>query len=89
LLIQINTELSNIELETNDLLENSTTVIEKEMKSLNKIRGSLDLLRSHVSKLYEDVIGAKSDLCNLETNMSALGYVFDTVRETAEANRTL
>jgi hypothetical protein len=39
--------------------------------------------------LFEDVTGVKSDLCNLETNMCALGYVFDTVKETAEANGTV
>jgi chromosome segregation ATPase len=84
----MNAKLSNIELK-NDSLENRMTAIENEMRSLNEVRGSLDTLRSHVSKLDEGVTGVKSDLSNFEANVSAIGKVFDTVKETAEANRTV
>lgn len=39
--------------------------------------------------LDNDVKSVKSEFKNLETNVSSLGEVFDSVKETAEANRTV
>ena len=88
LLILMNTKLTNIELK-NDSLESRLSTIEKEIIPLNEIRGSLDTVKSHVNKPNTDVTSVQSDLRNLESNVSSLGNVFDSVKEKTEANRTV
>lgn len=63
--------------------------IEGEILSLREIRGSIDAMESRAKKLDNDVKSVKSEFKNLETNVSSLGEVFDSVMETAEANRTV
>ena len=65
----------------------STT--EKEIIALNEIRGSLVTDKSRVNRLNIDVTSVQSDLRNLKSNVSALGNVFDSVKEKTEANRTV
>ena len=64
----------------------STT--EKEIIALNEIRGSLVTDKSRVNRLNIDVTSVQSDLRNLESNVSALGNVFDSVKEKTEVTKT-
>ena len=42
-----------------------------------------------MNRLNIDVTSVQSDLRNLESNVSALGNVFDSIKENTEANRTV
>ena len=87
LLIQTNLKLTNIGLK-NDSLESRLSTIEKEIIALNEIRGSLVTDKSRVNRLNIDVSSVQSDLRNLESNVSALGNVFDSVKEKTEVTKT-
>lgn len=46
-------------------------------------------MESRARKLDDDVKSVKFECKNLESNVSSLGEVFDSVKETAEANRAV
>ena len=73
----------------NDYLESRLSTKEKEIIALNEIRGSLGTVKSHFNRLNIDVTSVQSDLRNPESNVSAHGNVFDSVKENTESNRTV
>ena len=73
----------------NDYLESRLSTKEKEIIALNVIRESLDTVKSHFNRLNIDVTSVQSDLRNPESNVSAYGNVFDSVKENTESNRTV
>ncbi|XP_062609377.1 uncharacterized protein LOC134271145 [Saccostrea cucullata] len=57
------------------------------MASFNELQGSVNMLKSQVSKLDERVTSVKNDVQNFDTDMKALGNVFDSVKDATEANK--
>lgn len=88
LLIQMNSKLANIELKS-DSLDSRLFAIEQKMASFNELQASVNSLKSRVSTLDEEFEKVKKDLTDFDRNMTALGDVFDTVKESTERNTKL
>jgi hypothetical protein len=88
LLTQMNSKLTNIEIKNNSL-ETRLTEIERKIVSINEIQGALDTLNSKVSVIDNGLNTATKEFKDLESNVSALGNVFDSIREVSENNKSL
>jgi DNA repair ATPase RecN len=84
----MNSKLTNIEIKNNSL-ETRFTEIERKMVSMNEIQGALDTLNSKVSVIDNILNTAAKEFKELESNVSALGNVFDSIREVSKNNKSL
>lgn len=86
LLIKMDTKLSNIELK-NDSLESRLKEIEKQMLSLNSIKGTINNFEARYTSLDAEVKQVNTYSSELESSAKALGNIFDSVKQTSETNK--
>ncbi|XP_056019256.1 uncharacterized protein LOC130054245 [Ostrea edulis] len=87
LLSQMNSKLNSIQLRS-DSIETRMLAMENKMESFNNLQRDLNSVHTHVANLDEEVSVLKREEKDFENNPTALGSVFDSVRETSEANKT-
>lgn len=88
LLTQMNSKLANIELKS-DSLDSRLFAIEQKMASFNELQASVNSLNCRVGILDEEIVKVKKDMTDFDRNMTALGDVFDNVKESTERNTKL
>lgn len=86
LLIKMDTKLSNIEFK-NDSLESRLKEIEKQMLSLNSIKGTINNFEARYTSLDAEVKQVNTFSSELESSAKALGNIFDSVKQTSETNK--
>lgn len=88
LLTQMNSKLSDTEIK-NDSLETRLSETESKIVLITEIQGSLETFNNQENAIVSGLRNARNYSKELESNVSALGNVFDSIKEVPENNKHL